>query len=71
MMGKGVFTYCKLDDEDKCPAWSIRANKIEHIKSKKTIYYENAVLKDFLIFLFFISLNFSSRSNGKTSGVDF
>ena len=54
MMGKGVFTYCKLDDEDKCPAWSIRANKIEHIKSKKTIYYENAVLKifDFPVFYF-------------------
>ena len=53
-MGKGVFTFCKLKNGDKCPAWSIRADKIEHVKSKKTIFYEKAVLKifDFPIFYF-------------------
>ena len=53
-LGKGVFTYCKLEEDEKCPAWSIQANKIEHIKSKKTIYYDRAILKifDFPIFYF-------------------
>ena len=53
-MGKGIFTYCKFDNDKDCPAWSIQANKIEHNKSKKTIIYDKAVLKiyDFPIFYF-------------------
>ncbi len=53
-MNKGIFTYCKDRGEDKCPPWSLQANKIEHNSSKKTIYYSNAVLKiyDFPIFYF-------------------
>ena len=53
MLSKGVFTVCKLRD-DKCPPWSLKAKKITHSKSKKTIYYEHAVLKvyDLPIFYF-------------------
>ena len=50
---KGVFTSCKNRD-GKCPPWIIRAKKIKHDSSKKTIYYDNAVVKiyDFPIFYF-------------------
>ena len=53
-MGKGVFTYCKFRENDKCPPWELRAKKIKHNSSKKTVYYNNAVLKiyDFPIFYF-------------------
>ena len=52
-LSKGVFTVCKLR-EDKCPPWSLRAKKIIHDKTKKTIFYEHAILKvyDFPIFYF-------------------
>ena len=43
LINKGVFTSCKKNDN--CPPWSISANKIEHIKSKKQINYNQAVLK--------------------------
>jgi len=51
---KGVFTYCKFREGDKCPPWSLQSQKIEHNTSKKTIYYKNATLKiyDFPIFFF-------------------
>ena len=54
ILEKGIFTYCKNRGEDKCPPWSIQAEKIQHSSSKKTIYYSNAVLKvyDFPIFYF-------------------
>ena len=51
---KGVFTNCKNRDGGKCPPWSIQAEKINHNKAKKTVYYDNAILKiyDFPIFYF-------------------
>jgi len=51
---KGVLTYCKFRENDKCPPWELRAKKIKHNSSKKTVYYNNAVLKiyDFPIFYF-------------------
>ena len=51
---KGVFTYCKNRGKDKCPPWILQSEKIEHNMSKKTIYYQNAILKiyDFPIFYF-------------------
>ena len=54
ILEKGIFTYCKNRGEDKCPPWSIQAEKIQHSSTKKTIYYSNAVLKvyDFPIFYF-------------------
>ena len=51
---KGVLTYCKFRDKDKCPPWELRAKKIKHNNSKKTVYYDKALLKiyDFPIFYF-------------------
>ncbi len=51
---KGVFTYCKFRENDKCPPWELRAKEIKHNSSKKTIYYDRALLKiyDFPIFYF-------------------
>jgi LPS-assembly protein len=49
---KGVFTYCKNNEDGKCPPWALQSKKIKHDLAKKTIYYENVVLKiyDFPIF---------------------
>ncbi len=49
---KGVFTYCKNRGEDKCPPWTLQSKKIKHDLAKKTIYYDNVILKiyDFPIF---------------------
>ena len=51
---KGIFTYCEDKGDDKCPVWNLQAEKIRHDLAKKTIYYDNAVLKffDFPIFYF-------------------
>jgi LPS-assembly protein len=43
VIGKGVFTTCKKNDD--CPPWQMSAEKITHDKDKKTIYYDNAWLK--------------------------
>ena len=49
---KGIFTYCKNRGDDKCPPWSLQSKKIKHDLAKKTIYYNNVILKiyDFPIF---------------------
>jgi LPS-assembly protein len=49
---KGVFTYCKIREDDKCPPWTLKSKKITHDLTKKTIYYDDVVLKiyDFPIF---------------------
>ena len=54
IFNKGIFTYCKIDEEKDCPPWTIQSEKIEHSSTQKTIYYKNAVLKvyDFPIFYF-------------------
>ncbi len=51
---KGVFTYCKIREKNKCPPWIIQSKKIKHDATKKTIYYDKATLKiyDFPIFFF-------------------
>ena len=41
---KGTFTTCK-QKKDKCPPWSIYAEKVTHKKSEKIIDYKNAWLK--------------------------
>ena len=40
---KGVFTNCK--SREGCPPWQLSAKKIKHDKEKKTVYYDDAVLK--------------------------
>ena len=51
---KGIFTYCKDKKDGKCPPWVLQSKKIKHDLAKKTIYYDNVVLKvyDFPIFFF-------------------
>ncbi len=51
-INKGIFTSCKKND--KCPPWSIQAERIEHDKNKKQLSYENAVLRiyDFPVLYF-------------------
>ena len=51
---KGVITFCQFREGDKCPPWELQAQKIRHNNTKKTIYYDNAILKiyDFPIFYF-------------------
>ena len=51
-MSKAVFTVCKKK-EDKCPAWSLKANKISHDKLKKTIFYKHATLKIYDVPIFY------------------
>jgi len=49
---KGIFTYCKIKKNEKCPPWVLKSKKIKHDLTKKTIYYDDVVLKiyDFPIF---------------------
>ncbi|MDC0903007.1 LPS assembly protein LptD [Pelagibacteraceae bacterium] len=42
---KSIFTLCEFREDDKCPPWSLQAGKMTHDKNKKTIYYDNAVIK--------------------------
>ena len=51
-LSKGVFTVCKKKD-GKCPPWSLKAKKISHDRTKKTIYYEHATLKVYDIPIFY------------------
>ena len=43
VINKGIFTSCKKND--KCPPWSIQADKITYDKNKKQIDYKNALVK--------------------------
>ena len=42
---KSVFTMCNYRENDKCPPWTIQATQMLHDSKKKTIYYDNAVVK--------------------------
>ncbi len=50
---KSVFTLCDYRKDDKCPPWLLQANNMVHDKKKKTIYYDNAVLKVYDIPIFY------------------
>jgi LPS-assembly protein len=43
IVNKGIFTSC--GNSDKCPPWSIKAEKIKHDRKKKQLIYKNAFLK--------------------------
>ena len=51
---KSIFTLCKFRENDDCPPWTIQSKKMTHDNVKKTIFYDNAVVKvyDFPIFYF-------------------
>ena len=45
IVNKGVFTSCKLNKEEKCPPWEMRAEEIKHDKKNKIVEYKNAYLR--------------------------
>ena len=51
---KSNFTICDYRKNDKCPPWSIQAKKMLHDNKKKTIYYNNAIVKVYNIPIFFL-----------------
>ena len=50
---KSIFTICDYRSEDKCPPWSIQSSKMLHDNEKKTIFYDNAVVKVYDIPIFY------------------
>ena len=51
---KSIFTLCDYRKDDKCPPWSLQASKMFHDKKKKTIYYDNAVIKVYDLPIFYL-----------------
>ena len=51
---KSIFTICDYRENDKCPPWTIQASKMLHDNIKKTIYYNNALIKVYDIPIFYI-----------------
>ena len=51
---KSIFTMCNYRKGDKCPPWSLQASKMAHDKKKKTIYYDNAVIKVYDLPIFYL-----------------
>ena len=50
---KSVFTICDYRKNDKCPPWTIQSKKMLHDNVKKTIYYNNAIIKVYDIPIFY------------------
>ena len=50
---KSNFTLCNYRKKDKCPPWSIQAANMTHDKKKKTIYYDNAIIKIYNLPIFY------------------
>ena len=50
---KNIFTLCKLRDNEKCPPWTIQSTKMLHDNVKKTVYYDNAIIKVYDIPIFY------------------
>ena len=53
IFNKGIFTLCDYRKNDKCPPWQIQSTKILHDNKKKTIYYDNAIIKIYNIPIFY------------------
>ena len=54
IFNKSIFSQCAFRKDDSCPPWSIQASQILHDNKKKTIYYDNAVIKIYDIPLFYL-----------------
>ena len=54
VFNKSIFTICDYRENDKCPPWTIQASKMLHDNIKKTIYYDNALIKVYDIPIFYI-----------------
>ena len=50
---KSIFTLCDYRENDKCPPWSVQASNMRHDNKKKTIYYDNALIKVYDIPIFY------------------
>ena len=51
---KSIFTICNYREDDKCPPWTIQSSKMLHDNKKKTIYYDNAIIKVYDIPIFYL-----------------
>ena len=51
---KSIFTMCNYRKNDKCPPWTVQSSKMLHDRKKKTIFYDNAVIKVYDIPIFYI-----------------
>ena len=51
---KSIFTICNYREGDKCPPWTIQSSKMLHDNKKKTIYYDNAIIKVYDIPIFYL-----------------
>ena len=51
---KSSFTTCNYRENDKCPPWELRASKMKHDNIKKTIYYDNAVIRIYDVPIFYL-----------------
>ena len=66
---KSIFTLCNYRENDKCPPWSIQATKMLHNSEKKTIYYDNAVVKVYDLPIFYLpKLSHPDPSVSRRSG---
>ena len=50
---KSVFTLCDYREKDKCPPWVLQSNEMKHDREKKTIFYNNVVIKVYDIPIFY------------------
>lgn len=50
---KNNFTLCNYRKNDKCPPWTVQSTKMLHDRKKKTIYYDNALIKIYDIPIFY------------------
>ena len=50
---KSNFTLCDYRKNDKCPPWTVQSSKMLHDRKKKTIYYDNALIKIYDIPIFY------------------
>ena len=50
---KSVFTMCDYRKGKKCPPWSLQATQMTHDRNKKTIFYDDAIVKIYDIPVFY------------------
>ena len=50
---KQILHYVIIEKDDKCPPWTIQSTKMLHDSKKKTIYYDNALIKIYDIPVFY------------------
>ena len=51
---KSIYTLCDYRNNEKCPPWVIQASEMLHDQKKKTIYYDNAVIKVYNVPIFYM-----------------